>query len=77
MSTEVSGPEIREKALEVTAELVEIYRCVARCPDCQSDAWEITVDKPGDFEKITGIVCCGCALRIPFEMDAKLVTIGD
>lgn len=52
-------------------ELHEIYRIVARCPECESDLWEIIVDQPGDFKDILGIVCGGCELKIDFQMEVE------
>ncbi len=50
------------------AEMFEIYRIVARCPECESDLWEIVVDQPGDFKEILGLVCGGCELKIDFKL---------
>jgi len=49
-------------------EVVELYRVIARCPQCDSDYWEVLVDKPGDFDNIIGLVCSQCEMRIDFKL---------
>lgn len=53
----------------MSAELFELFAgdCVARY-GCGGTLWEILVDKPGEFDKFTGIRCEGCGEVIEFKM---------
>ena len=58
--------------IHITDRLLEDGRIIARCPDCNHDAWYILVDGLGDeWKKITGTMCKNCKFEITWVIAEK------